>query len=264
MPTVADYDEAVRRIAEADVPDDATTDAEVRQALSGANAPQVTREVADDVADALVTEERVIDAIEASGELPSEGELGAVTDVADEYDLDGRVEEVEDAVRDRVATIEDVETAVRERQEQAASSGRPTFREDVEGAVDSVGEEKQIVGESSDEIVGEQAREVGAPRRSDFERAKAQAVATGDQVTPSEVVEGTEAKTPVSVIRDESGEAVAATGGPSDETGRRVAEEVGAEYMPTEEVTEEMSTQGVGESVSLTLRGERIGEVGVE
>ena len=44
MPTVADYEDAVRRIAEADVPDDATTAAEVRQALSGSNAPQVTRE----------------------------------------------------------------------------------------------------------------------------------------------------------------------------------------------------------------------------
>jgi hypothetical protein len=264
MPTVADYEDAVRRIAEADVPDDATTQAEVRQALSGSNAPQVTREVADGVADSLVTEERVLDAIEASGELPSEAELGAITDVADDYDLDDRVEAVEDAVRERVATREDVESAVRERQEQAATSGRPTFREDVEGAVDSVGERKEIVGESPDEIVSEQSREIGAPRRSAFERAKAQAVATGDQVTPSEVVDGTTAKTPVSVIRNEAGEAVAATGGPSDETGRRVAEAIGAEYMSTEEVTADMRTEGRGDRVSLTLRGQRIGEVDVE
>lgn len=275
MPTVADYEDAVRRIAEADVPDDATTQAEVRQALSGANAPQVTREVADGVADSLVTEERVIEAIEASGELPSEAELGAITDVSDDYDLDGRVEAVEDAVRERIATREDVETAVRERQEQARSSGRPTFREDVEGAVDSVAERKELVGESADEVATEQAREVGAPSRSAYEKARTR-LATGDDSVSAADVLGEEeatslkgvgektARTPASVIHGESGDPVALTGAPTQEAGERMAAELGTEYVSINEVNDSIGLEQSGGRATLTFRGEPVGEVEVE
>jgi hypothetical protein len=275
MPTIADYEDAVRRIARANVPDDATTVEEVERALSGANAPQVTRDVAQGVADALVTEERVIDAIEASGELPSEGELSAITDVADDYDLDGRVEAVEDAVRDRVATVEDVETAVRERQDQAASSGRPTFREDVEGAVDSVAERKELVGESADSVTAEKAREVGAPSKQAYEQARTQVITTADQVTPAEVLGEEEAtaidnigesraNTPAQVIRDDEGEAVGLTGVATDEAGERMAAELGTEYVSLGEVKDSITLDQRAGEATLTLRGRRVGEVEVE
>ena len=275
MATVADYDEAVRRIAEADVPDGATTDAEVRQALSGANAPQVTREVAEGVADAVVTEDGVIEAIEASGELPSEGELSAITDVADEYDLGGRVDEVADAVSDRVATIEDVETAVRERQEQAASSGRPTFREDVETAVNEVADRQEFAGGNPDEVATEQARDLGAPSRSTYERARSSLATGDDQVTPAGVlgeeeatsiqgVAETTASQPSPVINDEGGNPVAVTGAPSQEAGERMAEELGTEYVSINEVNDSIGLEQESGSAHLTFRGSRVGEVDVE
>ncbi len=274
MPTVADYDDAVRRIAEANVPDDATSQAEVQAALSAADAPQVTREVAEGVADAVVTEERVIEAIEQSGELPQEAELAAITDVADDYDLDGRVEAVTEAVSDRVATVEEVESAVRERQEQATASGRPTFREDIEAAVETVEEGQQFAGESTDEVVAEQARDIGAPSRQDYERARAR-LATGDgQVTPTEVLgeDATEiqgvgeqtAQNSVTVINSESGDPVALTGAPSEEAGERMAEELDADYVSFNEVNEEIGLDQSAGRAKLTFRGETVGEVDVE
>lgn len=259
--TVADYPDAVRRIVAADVPADATTEADVERALKEANQPQFTSDVIEGMVDGVLTEERVRDAIQNSGELPSENEISRFADASDDYDLDDRVAAVSDAVADDVATVEQVDRAVRERQEQAGD--RPMFREDVEGAVDSVSEEREFVGASPDDVADEQARDLGAPSRTNYERAAAQTVAQADSVTPSDVVEGTGSKTPVQVIRGESGEPVAATGGPGGEVSRQVADEIGAEYMSADEVTSEMRTAGSGDRVDLTLRGRKIGEVDV-
>jgi hypothetical protein len=276
MPTVADYEDAVRRIAKSDVPDDATTESEVLLAL-GKGGPQVTatdqngRTVAENIADALVTEEKVLGAIEASGDLPTEGEIDAVTRGQDGYDLEDRVQAVRDNVSDRVATVEDVEQAVRERKDQRGT--RPTFREHVETAVDSVAQSKEFVGESPDAVATELAREIGAPAQRDFERAAIQTATQGEQTTPKEVLgdQITDRKgigekttqTPLSVVRSESGETVGVVGSASG-LGQEAANELGAEFIPSKQVTESMSTEGVGESVSLTLRGEVVGEVSVE
>lgn len=270
--TVADYPDAVRRIAEADVPADATTQAEVKRALNGADAPQVTREVADGIADSLLTEERVIEAIESSGEIPTEGELDAVTSVADDYDMSDRVEAVQKEISDRVATVEDVEGAVRERQDQAGSAGRPTFREDVEAAVDSVSREKEIVGESKDQVVSEQAVEVGAPSRSDYEQARASLATGDDQVAPADVLEDptsiegvgeTTANNPATVIRSQSGEAVALAGAPSQEAGEAMAEELGAEYTSFSEINDSIGLEQGRGKATLTINGEPVEEVDV-
>jgi hypothetical protein len=258
--TVADYEDAVRRITRSDVPDDATTEAEVRAALSASDSPQVTAEIASEISESIVTEERVIEAIESTGELPSESEIGAIANVSDDYDLSGRIAEVTEAVDGRVATVEEVDRAVSERRE---SSSGPTFREEVETAVSEVGRDQEFVGASEEQVADEQAQRIGAPPETSFRREATQTVAQSEQVTPSEVVDDTGAKTPVQVIRDESGETVAATGGPGGEVSRQVADEVGAEYMSTEEVVDEMSTAGTGDSVDLTLRGRKIGEVDV-
>jgi len=271
--TVADYEDAVRRIAEADVPDDATSRAAVRAALAGADAPQVTTEVADGIADALVTEDRVIEAIEATGELPSEAELDSITSVSDDYDMADRVEAVEDAVSDRVATVEEVEAAVRERQEQKGAE--PTFREDVEGAVDSVAETQEFVGESPDEVAAEQAREVGAPSQRDYERARTQLATGDDSVSPADVlgeeeatslqgVGSTTANKDATVIHDESGDPVALTGAPTQEAGERMAEELGSEYVSITEVNESIGLDQSEGRATLTFRGEPVGEVEVE
>lgn len=258
--TVAEYPDAVQRIVAAHVDPGLTTRQQVQSALSGASAPQVTDEVARDMVDAVVTEERVIEAIESTGEVPREAEIDAITSVSDDYDMDDRVREVAAAVEGRVVTLEEVERAVSDRR----VPGRPTFREEVETAVDEVSSRKELVGASADEVVSDQAREIGAPRENDFRREAAQTVAQSEQITPSDVVEGTSAKTPVQVIRDTAGNPVAATGGPSDEIGSQVAEQVGADYMSTEEVVSEINTEGTGDSVSLTLRGRKVGEVRVE
>lgn len=259
--TVGDYEDAVRRIANSEVDPNSTTLAEVRSDLHGANTPQLTPEVAEGVADAIVTEERVLAEIEASGELPTEGEVGALTAASDDYDLADRVDAVSEGVSGRVATVEEVSAAVREREAQSVG---PTFREEVETAVNEVASRQEFVGASPGEVSSEQAREIGAPRETDFRRTATQTVAQAEQVSPADVVEGTQAKTPVQLIEDTSGEVVAATGGPSAEMGEQVASELGAEYMSTEEVVESMNTEGTGEQVNVTLRGRTVGEVSVE
>lgn len=263
--TIADYEDAVRRIAGKHVPADATTEADVRRALSDSDVgPQVTRDVLEGIAENILTEDRVVESIDASGELPSEGEIDAIVSVSDEYDMADRVASVEDAVRSSVATVEDVQGAVRERQEQATASGRPTFREDVEGAVDEVASSKEFVGESPDAVAAEQAREVGAPSETAFRGAAARTIATADSVNPSEVLEGTRSETPVQVIRDTDGGVVAATGAQREELGEQVAEQYGVEYMSAQEVEDSLGTRGTGDRVSLTLGGRKVGEVDVE
>jgi hypothetical protein len=270
MPTVADYEDAVRRIAGAEVEPSSTTAAQVRSDLHGSSAPQLTPEVAEGVADAIVTEERVIDAIEATGELPTEAEIPAITSVADDYELDDRVSEVAESVSKRVATVEEVQAAVRERQEQADG---PTFRQHVETAVNEVERSgQQFVGASPGEVASQQAREIGAPSETNFNRAATQATMPDDAVSPADLGVGSQ-DTAVNVIEDESGQPLVAFGGAGEIDGRPagevVAEEIGAEYAGTgtdalDDVRGQFDVEGAGETVALTFRGRKVGEVDVE
>lgn len=270
MPTVADYPDAVQRIANAEVDPNSTTAAQVAQDLSGAEAPQVTREVAEGVADAIVTEDRVIETIEKTGELPSEAELGAVASAADDYGMTDRVDAVTDEVSQRVATVEEVREAVG----SARRGDRPTFREDVESAVDQLASRQEFVGESPNEVASDQAREVGAPRRGDYERARTRLAMGDDQVTPADVlgdqateisgVGETTANQPTALIRDESGDAVALTGAPTQEAGERMAQEIGADYVSINEVNESIGLDQSEGRATLTFRGRDVGEVSVE
>lgn len=258
--TVADYEDAVRRITRKEVDPNATTKAEVRQALRSADVPQLTDKVIDNFVDAIVTEDRVIQAIEENGELPSSREIDDMVELADDYQLDDRVEAVAQEVHDTVATVEDVRTAVAANQ----PSDRPMLREDVESAVDQVADQKVFAGESPDEVASEQAREVGAPSRSDYEDAQREAL-SADTVTPAKREDiPNSSDTPVSVIRDESGDPVLAVGiGAGAEA---VAEETGAEAFTgsPQDLQSEMEVSGSGETADITLRGQKIGEVPIE
>ena len=262
MADISDYPEAVKRIMEADVDSTSTTRGEVAQDLAAADGPQVTLEVANNLANAVVTTDKVIESIEESGDMPeSAQEIADAAALLDDHGLTDRIDEVSDDVERQVVTREEVRSAVRERAE--SSGDRPVFREEVETAVEEAAGQREIIGSTEDEVVSEQAFDVGAPRETDFQREAAQTVAQAEQVTPSDVVEGTEAQTPVQIIEDTSGNPVAATGGPSEDIGRQVADEVGAEYLSTEEVTDSLSTRGTGDSVDLTLAGSTVGEVDV-
>lgn len=314
--TVADYEDAVRRISQAEVDPSSTTQAAVLGDLSSAEAPQVTREIAEQIADSILTEERVIDAIDASGELPAAGEIDVVGSVVDDYDQADRQDAVGDAIRDRVATVEDVSGTI--------ERDRPTTRQEVESSIEGMG--KEIHGADSSDVVDsvvtvedvvrdpgldpsrsetgvfredvesraeemstggeipdsedrltavsqEASREIGAPSRGDYERARGQTVAQADQVAPADVLDDptsfdgigdTTAKTPAAVIRDESGDAVGLTGAPTQEAGEEMAREIGADYLSINEVNESIGLeQGEGQA-SITLRGRKIGEVDVE
>ena len=233
--TVADYPDAVKRIVGAEVPDDATTEAEVRAALAGAEGSQVTRDVADNVTDNVLTEERVRDAIENSGELPSENEISAIADASDDYDMGDRVAEVSDAVSDNVATVED-----------------------VEGAVDSVAETQEFVGADADDVVEQQAREVGAPTERDYRQAAVNAVSQ-DTVTPAEDPSiDSDNSTPIPVVTDQRGEVVGVQTAGSTAAAEAVAESRGAEVVGG--VDEFDLNQGSGRA-TLTLGGREVGEV---
>lgn len=261
MADISDYEDAVVRIVNSDVDPQSVTATDVRRDLRGADAPQVTPKVAGNLADAVVTVDTVIGAIESSGELPTEAEVPAVASAADPYGMDDRAARVGQSAADQVATVEDVRTEVEVARETAESQGRPMFREDVEDAVSRVERGQRFAGASPGEVTDTEARREGAPARSSFERAAAQTVATGDQVSPAEVVEGSTRTTPVTVIRDTSGEAVAVTGGSTPEDREAVSREVGAPYMSADEVTESMDVEGSGDRADLTLRGRTVGRV---
>jgi len=262
MADVSDYSDAVKRIAEADVdPQSATRDA-VLADLAGSDSPQITREVANNLADAVVTAEDVLEGLEGRGELPTSDDVERVTGALDDYDLDDRVDGLSDAIEDEVVLEEDVDRAVRDR--QASTGSRPTFAEEVETAVDEAAEGREFVGSSRDEVADSKAREIGAPPERNYRSEVAQTIAQADSVTPADVVEGTEAQTPVQIVRDSSGRAVAATGGPSEEIGRQVAQSEGTEYLSTEEAVESMGVAGSGETVDLRFQGRKVGEVDVQ
>lgn len=260
MADVSDYDEAVRRIVDAEVDPGSTSKFDVKRDLSGAASPQLTPKVADGVADAVLTEDRVAAAIESSGELPTAREIEAFAGAADPYDMGGRQEVVAREVADSVATVDDVRVSIASERESAESRGRPMFREDVEDAVDDVAGSKRFLGSEPGEVADREAKRFGAPSESNYRRAAAQTVARGDSVAPSEVSD-TERTTPVSVIRDEGGEAVAVTGGSRAEDREAVADAVGGSVMSQQEVVDSMDVEGSGDRADLTLRGRKVGEV---
>jgi hypothetical protein len=257
-PDVSDYGDAVERIVGADVPDGSTTQAEIESALRDSDSPQVTPKVAQDLADAVVTEGDVIEGLSQLGRVPTEGEIEAVAQAGDEYDLE-RASDVANSVRETVATMREIEEAVG----QTASESEQIFREDIEQAVDGL--DKHIVGESQDQVVQRNAEEQGAPRRSDVRRERAQAAAPDDAVTPADREDlSSDSNTPINIIEGSDGEPVGAVGGASQGgvSPEETAEELGVEYLGgIQEVAESVEISGSGSSVDLEIAGERVGEV---
>lgn len=265
MATIADYPDAVDRIA-GDLDPGATTEAEIEAILRG-DSPQLTDDVVSNLADAIVTEDDVVEAIDASGQIPEDDEIEAIAELSDQYEQGDRVESVSEAVRDRVATVEDIDQSV----EAERPSDGPMFKEDVEDGVRSVASEKEIRGASPEDVVETEAQERGAPSETSFRSASASATQPDDAVSPKDLGIG-EQSTPVNVIRDSSGEAVVAFGGSGEidgqPAGEAVAESIGAEYAGTgtdalESIEQDFDVSGTGESVNLTFRGRSVGEVDV-
>jgi hypothetical protein len=256
--TIADYPDAVDRIVAANVDPNATTEQQVQQALRAANAPQVTREVADMVADEVLTEERVLAAIEGSGEVPSDGEIEAIAAVSDDYDMTDRQAQVAAAIREQVVTVEDVERATQRAVESAEREDRPTFKEDIETALDSETGDKQLLGGEESTVVDEQASQVGAPSETSFRGAVAGAIGGGEQVSGQDA--GVSDRSTASVVvQDEQGNAVAVTGGREDD-GQAIADERGVPYLSQQQFEGELSVSGSGETVDVTLRGRKVAE----
>lgn len=271
MPTVAEYPEAVARIARSDVPDDATTRSDVLAALADSG-PQVTRDVATDLADAVVTVDDVREAIESTGELPSAGEIDALASLADEHDLDGRADAVADAVRDTVVTVGDVDRAVDDRA-ASKTEQEPLYREEIEAAVNDLAASRDVVGESRDDVVDRVARDRGAPTEEAYKQARARVVTTADTVDPRDVVDDptdlfgvqeARASAPVPVVRDTDGEAVAVVGTGSSELDDALSGEIGVPSLSPSEVSDGITVDQDRGGTTLRLRGREVGEVEVD
>lgn len=249
-----DYEDAARRIIDANVPDSAVSRADVIDALRNAGDARVAGGAVDMVLDYALTEEDVYASIEASGELPSDSELGAFVSATEGIADEGRRRAVEQAVSDEVVTREMVENSVR------ASS--PTYRDEVESAVEGATGRRKMLGASQDEVVDEFAREIGTPRRSDVEGMASSVVRDSDSVAVSDVVEGSESDQPVNIIRDEAGEPVAALG--RQDAAEVVAEDVGATALSPSDVEDELGVRTTGgDTADVTLRGRKVAEVEV-
>jgi len=264
MADVSDYPDAVRRILDANVDPGAVTEAEIAAALSASNAPQVTREVAQGVAQNALTVDMIREAVETTGEVPTEAELESMAAVADKYDMQDRVEAVSDASKQRFATFEDIRVSVEAERETAQSQGEPVFREDVDDAIAGVEQRKELVGQSRDQVVDTEATRVGAPTRQQFERAEVQAVAQGEQVSPKEAGVS-DRSTPVSVITSQSGETLGVVGGSRAEDRQGVAEQVGTDRV-FESVDDLGSAFGLQQSegrATVTLDGKPVADLDV-
>jgi hypothetical protein len=118
-------------------------------------------------------------------------------------------------------------------------------------------EDDEIVGDRSGAIADEVANEIAAPSESELQSAEIDSL-TQDTVTP----EG--GSTPVSVVRNQSGDAVATIGGGSNQR-EQVADQVGADrsYSSPQEAVDDLG--GIpspdGDSLGLTLGNDVIGEV---
>lgn len=261
MADISDYEDAVRRIVNADVDPESVTRASVLADLAAVDDPQVTKDVAQNLADAVVTTEDVVDALASTDEIPTEGEIEAATGVADNYDMGDRVDGVADVMIDETVTVEDVREATEAQVDAVESSGRIPTKDDVRQAATSV--EGEVVAGDPEDMVDEIARDLGTPDADDLNRERAQTIAQADQIEPREVVEDTNSTTPVQVVRDGNGDPVVATGGASRELGEAVADEVGVEYRDRGEVVDSFDVRGRGSTVDLTLEGSKVGEVDI-
>ena len=220
MADISDYPDAVRRIARAEVEPNASTRDAVLADLAGADAPQITREVAANLADAIVTVEDVREGLDGRGELPTSNDVERVAGALDDYDLDDRADAVADAVESEVVLEEDVDRAVGER-ERSKRSGEPVFREEVETAVDEAADGREFVGSSADEVADSKAQDLGAPTESEFRRTASQAL----QGSRIETEEGS-----AFAVESVDGETVGVYGGTTDAR-EAAAAETGAENL---------------------------------
>jgi hypothetical protein len=257
--TLADYPDARDRFM-SDVPDDATTFDEVKDALLSEHgqAAQFSDSQAEAMADAAVTEGDVLTMIANSGRVPTSEEVGSFVAAADDDGMSGRRETVAQAIQDQIAVRDDIEEAVR--------SADPTFREDVKEAVSSATSGKQVVGGSEEELVDGLSRQASAPSRGEV----ASEVAQAPEQASADSLADVDSSGQVQVVRDTSGEAVSVVAsGASEDAARTVADELGASYEGSgasglQSVQDSIEVEGQGGGrASLRLRGEEIGEVRV-
>jgi hypothetical protein len=267
---ITDHPDAVRRILDANAdygagsPAAPTTEREIVDALRERGGPQVTPEVAANLAEGVTTEQDIIDAIDAQGELPREAEIGDIAAVLDDYTVPGMSDDVAAAVSDRVVTQDMVDVAVMAAE---TDSDGPLYRDDVERAIDSAADGKQFVGASRGETATRAAREVGAPSREAVQDAAFEAVQErSESTTPAEMDSvDSDGTTPITVIRDTSGEPAAVLGGASAEATEQIAAETGAQvYKSPDSFMEDVEPDGTGRRVDLRAGKSKIGEVEIE
>lgn len=251
MADVSDYGDAVKRIAEADVDPQSETREAVLGDLAGADAPQITREVAANLADAIVTAEDVREGLDGRGELPTSNDVERVAGALDDYDLGDRVDSVSDAVENEVVLEEDVDRAVAER-ERSKRSGEPVFRSEVETSVDEAASGREFVGSSADEVTDAKAQDLGAPTESEFRQTASQAL----QGSRIETEEGS-----AFAVESVDGETVGVYGGTVDAR-EAAAAETGAENLGNVSLDDMEAQQSTGRT-EVQLRGQTVGEVDV-
>jgi len=162
------------------------------------------------------------------------------------------IDDFVDDVVDAMASVEDLGI-----DRETAHSDGITTREDVERAAEDVAAE-EIAGDRTGAIAERAADDIAAPSESELQQSQIQTL-TQDSVVP----EG--GSTPVSVVRNQSGDAVATIGGGSNQR-QQVADQVGAErsYSSPQEAVDDLSGQlsPDGSSLGLKLGDDVIGEVG--
>jgi hypothetical protein len=176
-------------------------------------------------------------------------------DIRDDLDEAGfdesAIDSFVDDVVDQMGTVEDVGL-----DRGNAHADGITTAQDVERAVEEMSSDK-ISSDRNGAIADEVSSEIAAPSESELQNDEVQTL-TQETVTP----EG--GSTPVSVVRNQSGDAVATIGGGSNQR-EQVADQVGAErsYSSPQEAVDDLG--GVpapdGSSLGLTLGDDVIGEV---
>jgi len=251
MADISDYPDAVRRIAGAQVDPQSETRDDVLTDLAGADSPQITREVASNLADAIVTAEDVREGLDGRGELPTSSDVERVAGALDDFDLSDRVDSVSDAVESEVVLEEDVDRAVGER-ERSKRSGEPVFREEVETAVDEAADGREFVGSSADEVADSKAQNLGAPTESEFRQTASQAL----QGSRIETEEGS-----AFAVESVDGETIGVYGATTDAR-EAAAEKTGAENLGNVSLDDMEAQQSEGQT-EVRLAGRTVGEVDV-
>lgn len=262
----SDYSDAIQRIIENHVDPTSTSRQEMINDLLNSGATGDERISATDHAQwftqAVTSEEDLVAALDAAGEVPSRSKVQQVVRQLDEEvsTPNQLLTNVANNVQNNIVTTEDIAG------EFERPTDRPTFREDIEETIDRASEGKEfgLVGSDRETVTTELAREQGAPSRSDYQQARSQnLVQNAEFVSPEE--EGISSRTTtVAVLRDSSGEAIAATGGDSRDRAA-IAEQRGIEdFGSLAEAEEQIGVEGSGSTVDLTLAGRKVGEVSVE